>query len=80
MILVRPKKATEKKVGNIIIPASVKEKSMDKYGIVEAVGAGTKEYDMGVDVGDEILFMDRPNHIEVGDMKLINVEDAYMVL
>lgn len=58
-ILVKPIEAEEKKVGNIVIPDTVKEKPME--GMVEAIGAGAKD-DKGnsialeVKVGDKVLY------------------------
>jgi Co-chaperonin GroES (HSP10) len=53
-VLVKPASAEEKTVGGIIIPDSVKEKPLK--GKVVAVGNGTKDEEMVVKSGDEVLY------------------------
>ena len=53
-VLVRPVAAEEKTVGGIIIPDSAKEKPLK--GEVLAVGNGTKDEQMVLKVGDEVLY------------------------
>ncbi|MDH6535765.1 co-chaperone GroES [Parabacteroides sp. 52] len=53
-VLVKPAAAEEKTVGGIIIPDSAKEKPLK--GEVVAVGNGTKEEDMIVKPGDNVLY------------------------
>lgn len=53
-VLVKPAAAEEKTVGGIIIPDSAKEKPLK--GEVVAVGNGTKEEEMVVKAGDQVLY------------------------
>lgn len=53
-VLVLPKAAEEKTVGGIIIPDTAKEKPLQ--GEVVAVGNGTKDEEMVVKVGDQVLY------------------------
>ena len=52
-VLVLPEQA-EEKVGGIIIPDTAKEKP--QHGTVVAVGNGTKDEDMVLKEGDEVLY------------------------
>ena len=53
-VLVRPAAAEEKTTGGIIIPDSAKEKPLK--GEVLAVGHGTKDEEMVVKNGDQVLY------------------------
>ena len=53
-VLVRPVAAEEKTIGGIIIPDSAKEKPL--RGEVIAVGNGTKDEAMVLNVGDQVLY------------------------
>ena len=53
-MLVRPAAAEEKTVGGIIIPDSAKEKPL--RGEVLAVGNGTKDEEMVLKAGDQVLY------------------------
>mgnify|MGYP000928640219 CR=1 FL=1 len=53
-VLVKPAAAEEKSVGGIIIPDTAKEKPLK--GEVIAVGNGTKDEDMIVKKGDNVLY------------------------
>lgn len=53
-VLVLPKPAEEKTVGGIIIPDTAKEKPLQ--GEVVATGNGTKDEEMVVKVGDQVLY------------------------
>lgn len=53
-VLVKPAAAEEKTVGGIIIPDSAKEKPL--RGEVLAVGNGTKEEEMVLKAGDQVLY------------------------
>lgn len=66
-------------MGSIIIPETVRDKMVDMTGEVLEVGKGTEHFDIDVKVGDEVLFVDKPTHYEVGDNKLINIEDVLLV-
>lgn len=53
-VLIKPAAAEEKTVGGIIIPDTAKEKPLK--GEVLAVGNGTKDEEMVVKKGDNVLF------------------------
>jgi chaperonin GroES len=53
-VLVKPAAAEEKTVGGIIIPDSAKEKPL--RGEVLAVGNGTKDEQMVLKAGDQVLY------------------------
>jgi chaperonin GroES len=53
-VLVKPAAAEEKTIGGIIIPDSAKEKPLK--GEVVAVGNGTKDEEMVVKVGNNVLY------------------------
>ena len=53
-VLVQPKEAEKKTASGIIIPDSAKEKPLK--GEVLAVGKGTKDEEMVVEVGNNVLF------------------------
>ena len=52
-VLVVPAPA-EEKIGGIIIPDTAKEKPL--HGTIKAVGQGTKDHEMTVKVGDNVLY------------------------
>lgn len=53
-VLVKPVAAEEKTISGIIIPDSAKEKPL--RGEVLAVGKGTKDEDMVLKAGDQVLY------------------------
>ncbi len=53
-VLIKPAAAEEKTLGGIIIPDSAKEKPLK--GEVVAAGNGTKDEDMVVKPGDQVLY------------------------
>jgi chaperonin GroES len=53
-VLVKPAPAEEKTISGIIIPDSAKEKPLK--GLVMAIGTGTKDEKMVVEVGNVVLF------------------------
>ncbi len=53
-VLIKPAPAEEKTVGGIIIPDNAKEKPLK--GEVLAVGHGTKDEEMVLKVGDNVLY------------------------
>lgn len=53
-VLISPATAEEKTIGGIIIPDSAKEKPLK--GKVVAVGNGTKDEEMILKTGDEVLY------------------------
>ena len=53
-VLVLPAKAETKTVSGIIIPDTAKEKPL--HGTIKAVGQGTKDEQMILKAGDEVLY------------------------
>ena len=53
-VLILPQPAEEKTIGGIIIPDTAKEKPLQ--GKVVAVGNGTKDEEMQIAVGDQVLY------------------------
>ena len=53
-VLILPAPAEEKTIGGIIIPDTAKEKPLQ--GEVVAVGGGTKDEEMVLHVGDQVLY------------------------
>ena len=53
-VLILPAPAEEKTIGGIIIPDTAKEKPLQ--GEVVAVGNGTKDEEMVLKVGDQVLY------------------------
>ncbi|NDV77392.1 co-chaperone GroES [Dysgonomonas sp. 511] len=53
-VLIKPAAAEEKSVGGIIIPDTAKEKPLK--GEVVAVGGGTKDEEMVLKAGDNVLY------------------------
>ena len=53
-VLIQPAEAEQKTASGIIIPDTAKEKP--QRGKVIAVGKGTKDHEMTVKVGDEVLY------------------------
>jgi chaperonin GroES len=53
-VLILPNPAEEKTAGGLFIPDTAKEKPL--AGKVVAVGPGTKEVQMEVQVGDQVLY------------------------
>ncbi|MBQ0159812.1 MAG: co-chaperone GroES [Bacteroidales bacterium] len=53
-VLIQPAEAEVKTASGIIIPDTAKEKP--QRGTVLAVGAGTKDHEMTVKVGDNVLY------------------------
>lgn len=53
-VLIKPAAAEEKTLGGIIIPDSAKEKPLK--GEIVAVGNGTKDEEMVLHIGDQVLY------------------------
>tara|TARA_X000000368_G_scaffold409921_1_gene392637 strand:- start:996 stop:1274 length:279 start_codon:yes stop_codon:yes gene_type:complete len=53
-VLIEPAKAETTTVSGIIIPDTAQEKP--QKGIVVAVGNGTKDHEMSVKIGDQVLY------------------------
>ena len=53
-VLIEPAKAETTTVSGIIIPDTAQEKP--QKGIVIAVGSGTKDHEMSVKIGDQVLY------------------------
>ena len=54
-VLIEPAKAETTTVSGIIIPDTAQEKP--QKGIVVAVGNGTKDHEMTVNIGDQVLLV-----------------------
>ena len=69
-VLIKPADAEEKTAGGIIIPDSAKEKPLK--GEVIAVGTGTKDEEMVLKEGDQVLYGKYAGtEIEWNDAKLL---------
>lgn len=81
-VLVNPITMPEKenKIGSIIIPSTVRHKSVLMEAEVKAVGNGTPLIPMEVEPGDHIMYMHNDNRPEVDGMTLVQVDDIYLVL
>ena len=53
-VLIEPAAAEEKTIGGIIIPDTAKEKPL--HGSIVATGNGTKDEEMVLKAGDEVLY------------------------
>lgn len=53
-VLIQPAEAEQKTASGIIIPDTAKEKP--QRGTVLAVGPGTKDHEMTVKVGDQVIY------------------------
>ena len=53
-VLIEPAAAEEKTIGGIIIPDTAKEKPLQ--GTIVAVGGGTKDEEMVLKAGDQVLY------------------------
>ena len=53
-VLIEPAKAETTTVSGIIIPDTAQEKP--QKGVVVAVGNGTKDHEMSVKIGDQVLY------------------------
>ncbi|MGL5787775.1 MAG: co-chaperone GroES [Bacteroidales bacterium] len=74
-VLVRPAAAEEKTIGGIIIPDSAKEKPLK--GEVLAVGNGTKDEEMILKAGDQVLYGKYAGtEIEVDGEKLLIMKQS----
>ena len=79
-VLVLPKAAEEKTIGGIIIPDTAKEKPLQ--GEVVATGNGTKDEEMVLKVGDQVLYGKYSGtelQIDGEDYLLINQSDVLYV-
>lgn len=69
-VVIRPTAAEEKTVGGIIIPDTAQEKPL--RGQVIAVGKGTKDEEMVLKEGDQVLYGKYAgNEVEIDNEKLI---------
>ena len=74
-VLVRPAEAEQKTASGIIIPDTAKEKP--QRGEVLAVGKGTKDHDMTVKVGDQVLYGKYSGtEIEIDGEKLMIMKES----
>ena len=76
-VLVRPAEAEQKTASGIIIPDTAKEKEKPQRGEVLAVGKGTKDHDMTVKVGDQVLYGKYSGtEIEIDGEKLMIMKES----
>lgn len=74
-VLVRPAEAEQKTASGIIIPDTAKEKP--QRGEVLAVGKGTKDHEMTVKVGDNVLYGKYSGtEIEIDGEKLMIMKES----
>ena len=74
-VLVLPAPAEEKTIGGIIIPDTAKEKPLK--GEVIAAGNGTKDEEMVLKVGDQVLYGKYAGtEVTVDDKKLLIVRQS----
>ena len=74
-VLVRPAEAEQKTASGIIIPDTAKEKP--QRGEVLAVGKGTKDHEMTVKVGDQVLYGKYSGtEIEIDGEKLMIMKES----
>ena len=74
-VLVRPAEAEQKTASGIIIPDTAKEKP--QRGEVLDVGQGTKDHEMTVQVGDQVLYGKYSgNEIEIDGEKLMIMKES----
>ena len=74
-VLILPAKAEEKTIGGIIIPDTAKEKPLK--GEVVAVGNGTKDEEMILKVGDQVLYGKYSGtEIEIDGEKLMIMKES----
>lgn len=77
-VLVLPAPAEEKTIGGIIIPDTAKEKPLK--GKVVAVGQGTKDDEMVLKAGDEVLYGKYSgNEIEMDGVKYLIMRQSDVV-
>lgn len=74
-VLILPAPAEEKTIGGIIIPDTAKEKPLQ--GEVVAVGHGTKDEEMVLEVGDTVLYGKYSGtEIEYGGVKYLMMRQS----
>ena len=74
-VLVRPAEAEQTTASGIIIPDTAKEKP--QRGEVPAVGKGTKDHEMTVKVGDQVLYGKYSGtEIEIDGEKLMIMKES----
>ena len=81
-LLVAPKKEaqTEKKIGHIIVPGTIRHKKVLTEGLVVECGKGTPDIPMEVKVGDRIKFHNFDGRLKVGENILLDKEDILLIL
>jgi co-chaperonin GroES (HSP10) len=80
--LVRPvvESATEKKIGSIIVPVTVRHKMELIEGEVVQAGRGTPGIPMQVKVGDRVMFKDGDSRLRIDDCVLLDQDDILQIL
>ena len=77
-VLILPAPAEEKTIGGIIIPDTAKEKPLK--GEVVAVGHGTKDEEMVLKVGDNVLYAGTELEVEGTKYLIMRQSDVLAVL
>ena len=80
-VLILPNPAEEKTAGGLIIPDTAKERPL--AGKVVAVGPGTKDIQMEVKVGDEVLYgkySGQEIHVEGEDYLIMKQADILAII
>jgi co-chaperonin GroES (HSP10) len=81
-VLVRPvaESATEKKIGSIIVPVTVRHKMETIEAVVVEAGRGTPSIPMQVKVGDRVTVKDGDSRLKIGDCILLDQDDILQIL
>ena len=80
-VLIKPAEAEQKTASVIIIPDTAKEKP--QRGEVIAVGKGTKDCEMTVKVGDQVLYGKYSGteiHVDGVDYMIMKESDIYAII
>ena len=80
-VLIKPAEAEQKTASGIIIPDTAKEKP--QRGEVIAVGKGTKDCEMTVKVGDQVLYGKYSGteiHVDGVDYMIMKESDIYAII
>jgi chaperonin GroES len=80
-VLIEPAEAEQKTASGIIIPDTAKEKP--QRGKVVAVGKGTKDHEMTVKVGDNVLYGKYSGteiNIDGTDYMIMKESDIYAII
>lgn len=81
-VLVRPvvESQTEKKIGSIIIPVTVRHKMETIEAEVVEAGRGTPDIPMQVKAGDRVMVKDGDSRLRIGDCILLDQDEILFIL